>query len=532
MKLNIKFLKNIGKMLIIGFLIIYCVYILYFFNSNNNLVEGFEQDCSKCEMKPTSGNCKPIYDFSYQLEFIKDDQGNVTSDPSINFQKIDTSYVFCPWEQNCPLLENIKTQDQRRGLSNEDISDNMGLNNITCCSGEAWYDSNTIEYYSVYEKINNINDIANKCNTLDQKIEDIAGNPTPTFLDSYKTIDQTKLDLLPPDKRERIDKLINTNEYSQIRQFCLIRDKTHPNYERSKEGADFSGMLFEKNIEGSGNILNQPDLSVREILDYLNHLELSMNEIEDSDGKNSRDKIADEKAKLIQLNRSKPKPINFNTRKREIQKNLAELVVSQISYETYSYQLLNNNLAQIGASDQYLLNDNQFFNCFGDISNIISWKDKNLYSNDNMTGVAKEKFNPDDDINYFGVDDPKITTVEDSTQRPYPNEQDLEMELKNLEQIQPGGTAPVSVINQYLTAINGFYEKQMANMMGPKTHAKNDQLVFENDTLDTKSSTFFVYETDPNNEYECQPSVTNIYNAENDKFKYCGPEAYYTEFKQ
>ena len=38
--------------------------------------------------------------------------------------------------------------------------------------------------------------------------------------------------------------------------------------------------------------------------------------------------------------------------------------------------------------------------------------------------------------------------------------------------------------------------------------------------------TFFTYEKDPNMKYECSPSITGA----ND-FSYCGPEAYYQEFK-
>ena len=62
---------------------------------------------------------------------------------------------------------------------------------------------------------------------------------------------------------------------------------------------------------------------------------------------------------------------------------------------------------------------------------------------------------------------------------------------------------------------------------GSTITCNNQELVFDNNTLDTKESTFFVYD-DSNNDisYECQPSVTG-----NSKFKSCGPPAYYTEFK-
>ena len=62
---------------------------------------------------------------------------------------------------------------------------------------------------------------------------------------------------------------------------------------------------------------------------------------------------------------------------------------------------------------------------------------------------------------------------------------DLAMEMANLQTIQPGGTAPVSVINQYLNTINGFYENQIQNLIGPRTHAINDQIVFDNNTRTT-----------------------------------------------
>ena len=65
-KINLNFIKNSAKFLILAFLIIYCIYILYF--SSLKTVESFEsynktEDCSKCEVKPSSGNCVKIYDF-------------------------------------------------------------------------------------------------------------------------------------------------------------------------------------------------------------------------------------------------------------------------------------------------------------------------------------------------------------------------------------------------------------------------------------------------------------------------------------
>ena len=129
------------------------------------------------------------------------------------------------------------------------------------------------------------------------------------------------------------------------------------------------------------------------------------------------------------------------------------------------------------------------------------------------------------DNNYFGVSDETIKTASELTPNNYGPSMDLAMELANLQTIPPGGTAPVSVINQYLNTINGFYENQIQNLIGPRTHAINDQIVFDNNTLETKTNTFLTYENDANNTYECTNSVT-----QDSKFEYCGPTPYYSDF--
>jgi hypothetical protein len=95
------------------------------------------------------------------------------------------------------------------------------------------------------------------------------------------------------------------------------------------------------------------------------------------------------------------------------------------------------------------------------------------------------------------------------------------MELTRLERIPSSGNAPVSVINTYLNAINSFYEKQISNLTGPRDHVFNQELVFDNNTLETATPTFFTYDDTANNTYQCQESVTG-----NSLFKDCGPAAY------
>ena len=166
-KINLNFIKNSAKFLILAFLIIYCIYILYF--SSLKTVESFEsynktEDCSKCEVKPSSGNCIKIYDFSYSI--IDDGQTELT----ISFEKIDTSYIFCPWEPNCDNSDNYRDNmlddDSRQLKSNSELEANMfgSLNNVTCCSGSDFYAAETKNYYSVFDNLNTINNISNMCN--------------------------------------------------------------------------------------------------------------------------------------------------------------------------------------------------------------------------------------------------------------------------------------------------------------------------------------------------------------------------------
>jgi len=267
-------------------------------------------------------------------------------------------------------------------------------------------------------------------------------------------------------------------------------------------------MLFDTSLINTGNIITDPGLSVQEIIDYQNILEVSFNQIENIKKLND---------KLRALN---PASAAFNDEKQNIQNQLAGYLESNISYKDYQYKLLDKNETSIGVGTDYILNGDQFFNCFGNKKNVRE-ASGHVFSESDLA-----KFS-DPNNNYFGVDTKaEYTTAQDNTQRMYPGRQDLEMELKNLEQIPPGGNAPVSVINQYLTAINGFYERQMANMLGPRTHNMNQILDFDNNTLDTKEKTFFVYETDPNNTYECQPGITGVAD-----FSYCGPTAYYQDLK-
>ena len=110
---NNKTLKKIFKIFVIGFILISCIYVLYFYNINT--IENFiTNNCSKCKVNPSSGNCKPIYDISYSWS------GNM-----LIINNIDTSNVLCKWESDCSYNEmgnNMATQEERIRITNAQLA--------------------------------------------------------------------------------------------------------------------------------------------------------------------------------------------------------------------------------------------------------------------------------------------------------------------------------------------------------------------------------------------------------------------------
>jgi hypothetical protein len=561
-KINLNFIKNSAKFLILAFLIIYCIYILYF--SSLKTVESFANtsDCSKCEVKPTSGNCIKIYDFSYSIIDEYDAQTELT----ISFEKIDTSYIFCPWEPNCDISSSYKAnmlnRDSRQLKSNSELEANMfgSLNNIRCCSNnDPFYAAETKNYYSVFDNLNTINNISNMCNQFDIDLSNYGVYPKRNY-DSLTSLEKTNLGYV-----------LDQTNYAKVKNFCLNHDKTHENYFAARSNIDdFSGILFKVDISDTGHVLQDPRLrkpgltrktiidniiSKQQLIDISNDaikkkysngdfifyngnkiMKTDFNYIVNDviiDVSNSFYQVIDKHNKRLNA----LKTLNMSNADFEQTLNiiLTDLVAhynqapsnynNKDGYYDNSYQIFNYTPSKItntgqgfisetidappGYSKTYILNENEFLNCFGHIESV-----PDLSFNFTASG------------DFFGSSDPTLTTFEQSSSNNYGPSAELEMELRRLQNVPPGGNAPVGVINQYLNAINGFYERHISNMLGPKTHSANNQLVFENDNLEIKTPTFFKYETDPNNKYECQPSITG-----NDKFKDCGPTAYYTDFK-
>ena len=521
--LNINSMKNILKLLLLAFIVILCIYILYI--SSFSTIEAFTEskDCSNCQIMPSSGNCIKLYDLSSanlniynSSDDIKIYLSNNKKLPDLSF--IDTSYVFCPYEPKClsnNYIDNIMTQDERQELNNEDFDRGFGGYNITCCSGE-WLDGQISNFQS-NKIVSNLNE---KCNKLNNDINQ--------YMDSINDIDI--LDIVP-------------DSYFSVKSMCN-------NYKNN----DICGMLFLTSISG-GHILQDPKLvpktndpndrieSVQELLDAQRMLSISMEQVDVTDDQGNvirtETTISGETlSKINDLNRNlkklNPADNNFNAKFIRIQEDLAELYKDSdgdhiLEYTDYKYIPYKQNVVGNGLQEitpplnanvsSYLLNEDEFLNCFGDVTNtqILRFASGEYADMKSTTGRN----------NFFGVkEDAEYKTQQDAQGNKYSDIIDLSAEFRHLQNVKMGENVSTGVIDQYLRAINGFYEKQMANMLGPRTQAVNQQLVFENDSLQTKESTFFVYDNEVNNEYECQPSITG-----NDKFKTCGPAAYYSEFK-
>ena len=475
-------LNNIFKFIIIGLIVLIFLFVIFSLFSSSSLFSLFSSysfiegltgsniiDCSQCEVKPSLGNCIQIKDICYN-EYPTTNNIN-----NINFEIIDTSYVFCPWNPKCDnSLNNILDQLQRLGISNDKIESGI-KDNIQCCGGSNFYNDYTY----------NIN-MLQKSQHIQSMCSDINSN------DFLRDAMISKLGI----------------EYYKFKNLCNQND--------------LSGLYFKRDLSSTDNILKNPNLSIQEIIDYQNILELSYGQMSNSlTAQNNNIEISRVKKQIRNLN-DELKNLNLNSlrdknRKIEIQNTLADkYFISTISHKTYEYKLLNNLGTPLGNS--YILQENEFFNCFGSKNQVKTFQDISFSTSD-IT-----KFN---EQNFFDVDsDASYTTMQDNIIRPYPSAQDFEMELKNLPPIQKSDNVSTSIISSYLNSINSFYQKQLNSLIGPKSHSVPQSLQFDNNSLSTKSNTFFVYDGSINTNFDCEPSVTG-----DDMFKYCGPASYYNEFK-
>ena len=464
--INIKLKLKIFSILFITFFSIYTIYLF-----NSNLYEGLQnninkqiKDCSNCSIKPSSGDCLPLYEFSMNLS---------SSIPNTNdfleIDVIDTSYIFCPWEPKC----------------NDDICKNTGTYfEYTCCNDTPWYKNNTISY----KDISFVQQNQNTCRTIDASMRD--------YTDKYNNNPHLT------DWKTWLDYFTSIPNYGSVKKIC--------NNNRDIKIANTKGMIFKKELVETKNILDNPDLTVQEIIDYQNILEMSLNQIPETKRLQTRE-INTINSQLKELN---PLSITYKTEKQNLVNQLKQYFKTEISYNIMNYQLKkdNNSVFQnvIPGTDKsfttYLLKENEFLNCFGDKLSI---------TNPTFTQENENDFSNND---YFDVSDEKIVTYGESVANEYGPKIDELSELKSLENIPENSQVSSNIVGQYLGFINSFYDKQM-NKIYENRYNHNEQILqMDRNNLDLKEKTFFVYENEPNNNYECLESITG-----DNTFKYCGP---------
>ena len=273
-------------------------------------------------------------------------------------------------------------------------------------------------------------------------------------------------------------------------------------------------MIFKKELDETKNILDNPDLTVQEIIDYQNILEMSLNQIPETKRSQSEE-INTINYNLKELN---PFSITYQADKQKLVNQLKPYFKSEISYNILNYQLVKDNDSTFSnvepGSDKsfqnYLLEEDEFLNCFGDKLSIT-----------NPT-FTQENENDFSNNNYFGVSDENIVTYGETVSNDYGNKIDELGELKSLENIPENSQVSSNLVGQYLGFINSFYDKQM-NKIYENRYNHNEQILqMDRNNLDLKEKTFFVYENEPNNNYQCQESITG-----DNTFKYCGPAPNY-----
>ena len=430
------------KLKIIKFIFLLIIlYSLFLFISKIFTInkENMDNLCNSCYINPRDSNC---------IKLKKINLININNINDLSYDIIDTSFVFCPWTNNCEI-NNIKTIDDRQNLTNNQILQGKGINSIECCNNSDFYTQNTQQLQTNPLIIDNIQ----KCQQINNLINL---------------------------NRDIIDNEVLGDNYNQLKTFC--------NFYNNSENLNKKGTIFTTFSKDNKTIFDNSNISINELIQLQNNYKLK-----DPSNKINVDNLNNELKTLNVEN------YNDNLRKINIQEEL-KTYYNNIDYIDINYKI----------NDNYIADNNEVFNCFGNkelINQKLTDKDMSYFNNNNRFGVSS-------DAQYKTEQDYKT----DNTS--YPSEKQIELELKQLPKLNQYSVAPVSIINQYMNTINRFYEKQLDNMMGPWKHSIPKILEFDNDSLNINNK-FFTNDINYNYQYKCRKSVTG-----NKLFDDCGPSPY------
>ena len=503
--------KNLVKFALLFFIFFSSIYVLYFLNNEFKIIESFFEtyDCSDCKVKPSSGNCIPIYDISYRLTTT----GSLID---LSITNVLTDMVFCEWQPSPTCLSNnLPTINQRSNYTNAQIANIQSrMNNVTCCaaSNNTFYSLYTISYEAINR--NSIN--ADVCKTLDSELDTTFSTGQIRFNDTnFINLQQLQTNL----------------DYNLTKSLC--NELSFNNYK--------PGLIFKK-IDTSTNIFDAPNILPRDLVDFIMNSNFAsriplvdlvtgvrlLNSVY-SENLAERNNINRHLTLFNYLNEqlvirqaslarramyddlTTEEKTRYSQAKADLKRIFTKYTIPVSSYLDIQYRLKSKVSPNSDTTlNSYLLNASQFFNCFGE----SKYDSSGVFSASNLLDLSNN--------DYFGTGTDASYIASGATlDTSYPSNNDLQMELTRLQSIPSSGNAPVSIINTYLNAINSFYEKQIANLTGPRDHVFNQELVFDNNTLETATPTFFTYDNEAPQAYACQQSVTG-----NSLFKDCGPAAY------
>ena len=446
-------MKNKFNFYFIIFLFIVIFVFLLNYKSNFYNTENFTNiiECSNCEIRPNDNECIKLYDISYQPIFGDDQKINDIN----NFQVIDISKILCPWKEQCSSNTLFESSQERLDAC------------YNCCNNSTFYDT----YTSKYSELSSSEQEKTRCTDLDNYMIDLCNNYPNKF-----------------------SQIINDNNYIKMKTIC--------------DRSDICGVLLNLNNVEELNILTDPNLTVEEIINYQNSLSLK-NDTQLNELGLSMSGLKELNDELVELNLAIP---SNEEKKKEIQKELVQYFYSNINYSTKYYYPVNKEGVQ---SNSYLINSDQFYNCFGEIKN----------PNDVSLGdvCMNTLYSEYDRASFFDVSpDASYTTLQNNNQTLYPSYNDYQMELKSLNSLNTSNNSNNSnnnnMVSSYLQFINSFYTNQLAKFTSDNTDINklnfiDNQLIISNPLKDVTYQTV--------NNTNCYPSITG-----NTDFSYCGVMPY------
>jgi hypothetical protein len=220
-------------------------YIYYLLSNEFKISEGFAgaSDCSDCKVKPSSGNCIPIYDISYKVVTnTNSGSGLLLDNLTISYES--TPLLFCEWQPGPSCISNnLPTLEERLGYTNNQIQNTqMQLDNITCCSGStsSFYSDSTTTFKAITK--NTINESI--CSTLDRDLKSRFNNNRGVNFDEINFTNLQQLE---------------TNvDYRLVKSLC--NDLSNNAYK--------PGLLFKK-IDSSRNIFDVPNILPKDLIDFI-----------------------------------------------------------------------------------------------------------------------------------------------------------------------------------------------------------------------------------------------------------------------